>query len=393
MAIIDNTLAAQTPQFNPAAPLVQAARIQEAQTQERAAQFKQAQMEIGSEARGLTPFVNTPEFPAKWAETADRMLQKGLLDPQTHQQWRNTPSPLLLKQLIAQTEDPTLSFQKEEAQRQQKNTEFNQKIALRAANRADEDLFAVQQVTNQDGTTSFVKVNKRTGEVAPTGPTPQVNPATNPKSPFNMAMVKNDAERVNSYSEAAKLAEEGGATLDQIDSLRKQAFTAPVIGPLASKVGYPANQALEAATNQLSLDVAQKMKGSLSDKDIAFIKSQVPTASTGGDAGDAASGLIRSGFERTKQRAAFYRTWAEENGGINGADAAWNKYITENPLTMADSKALGGRKFNPDYNKDFSPYIKITSSKRQTGITQAQYDALPSGTPFTAPDGSQRIKP
>jgi hypothetical protein len=27
------------------------------------------------------------------------------------------------------------------------------------------------------------------------------------------------------------------------------------------------------------------------------------------------------------------------------------------------------------------------------GITQAQYEALPSGTPFTAPDGSQRVKP
>jgi hypothetical protein len=138
MAIIDNTLAAQTPQFNPAAPLMQAAKIQEAQTQERAAQFKQAQMEIGSEARGLTPFVNTPEFPAKWAETADRMLQKGLMDPQTHQQWRNTPSPLLLKQMIAQTEDPTLSFRKEEAQREQKNSDRSYGLQVRTANRLDD---------------------------------------------------------------------------------------------------------------------------------------------------------------------------------------------------------------------------------------------------------------
>jgi hypothetical protein len=66
------------------------------------------------------------------------MLQKGLLTPQAHAQWRNTPSPLLLKQMIAQTEDPTLQFRKTEALRSQKNTEFSQKIALRAADRADE---------------------------------------------------------------------------------------------------------------------------------------------------------------------------------------------------------------------------------------------------------------
>lgn len=137
MAIIDNTLAAQVPTFDPAVPLQQAAQLQAAQTQDRAAQYKQMQTEIGSEARGLVPFVNTPEFPAKWAETADRMLDKGLLNPQTHQQWRNTPSPLLLKQMIAQTEDPTLTFRKDEAARDQKNTLFNQGIATRQQNRLD----------------------------------------------------------------------------------------------------------------------------------------------------------------------------------------------------------------------------------------------------------------
>lgn len=131
MSIIDNTLAAQVPTFDPATPLAQAAKLQAADQEMRANQFKQAQLEIGSEARGLAAVQNSPEFPARWAEAADRMLQKGLLTPQAHQQWRNTPSPLLLKQMIAQTEDPTLSFRKEEAGRDQKNINFNQKLALR----------------------------------------------------------------------------------------------------------------------------------------------------------------------------------------------------------------------------------------------------------------------
>jgi hypothetical protein len=138
MAIIDNTLAAQTPTFDPATPLAQAAKLQAAEQDARQNQFKQAQVELGTEARGLAAVQNSPEFPKLWAEASDRMLQKGLLTPQAHQQWRNTPSPLLLKQMIAQTEDPTLQFQKTEAVRSQKNTEFNQKIALRTADRLDE---------------------------------------------------------------------------------------------------------------------------------------------------------------------------------------------------------------------------------------------------------------
>jgi hypothetical protein len=115
MAIIDNTLAAQVPTFDPATPLMQAAKLQAADQESRQAQFKQAQIELGTEARGLAAVQNSPEFPKLWAEAADRMKAKGLLDDRAHAQWRNTPSPLLLKQMIAQTEDPTLSFRKERA--------------------------------------------------------------------------------------------------------------------------------------------------------------------------------------------------------------------------------------------------------------------------------------
>src|SRR5574343_496140 len=136
MSIIDNTLAAQVPTFDPATPLAQAAKLQVADQEMRANQFKQAQLEIGSEARGLAAVQNSPEFPARWAEAADRMLQKGLLTPQVHAQWRNTPSPLLLKQMIAQTEDPTLSFRKDEAVRDQGNQNRNYLLAKRRVDQA-----------------------------------------------------------------------------------------------------------------------------------------------------------------------------------------------------------------------------------------------------------------
>jgi hypothetical protein len=255
---------------------------------------------------------------------------------------------------LAQTAaDKAHTYQRESVldQRDARDFALREKIA-------NKDKYAIREVEGPDGTKTLVRVNTE-GSEGPISTGAPATPATgiNPRSPFGKSLLQADAERVGEYSKDARLAQEGTSTLDQIDALRKQAFTAPVIGPIASKLGYPANQALDSATNSLALDVAQKMKGSLSDKDIGFIKSQVPTAATGGAAGEAASGAIRAGFERTKQRADFYRTWAERNGNINGADAAWNRFIDENPMTVPDKEALGGRKFNPNFNKDFSAYL------------------------------------
>jgi hypothetical protein len=59
----------------------------------------------------------------------------------------------------------------------------------------------------------------------------------------------------------------------------------------------------------------------------------------------------------------------------------------------------GGPSYKPQQTYDkhgkISPYAPKAAATPTSGrpISKAQYDALPSGTPFTAPDGSQRIKP
>lgn len=420
MAIIDNTLAAQVPTFDPATPLAHAAKLQAADMEMRQNQFKQAQLELGSEARGLAAIQNSPEFPARWAEAADRMLQKGLLTPQAHAQWRNTPSPLLLKQMIAQTEDPTLSFQKDEARRQQSNLDrnWNYGPTEEAADRADAAKSVgvdPKSVRGQkyaltggldDGEPSLVTVMEQRRAAAKAAGLSENDPSFKPfmltgkmhapgqeqKSEFRKALDKKDADRVDEYADSSRMAEEGTATLDYIDGLRKQAYTGPIQGRVANAVGHPATQALDGAVNSLSLDIAQKMKGSLSDKDIVFVKSQAPSLAMGGTAGEAASGAIRAAFERTQQRAAFYRTWAEKNNSIDGADAAWKKYITENPLTVEDKKALGGRKFNPDYNRDFGRYLNKQSDYGAGGDSMLAYakEAIAKGAPRAAVE--QRLR-
>jgi hypothetical protein len=111
------------PSFDISAPLVRAAQMRQMQAQEQATGLKMRQDALGAEARGLMQFANHPEFAQKWAQSVDKLASQGVLDPQTAEQYRRTPSPLLLKQIIASTESPEISMRREEAQRAQGNAD------------------------------------------------------------------------------------------------------------------------------------------------------------------------------------------------------------------------------------------------------------------------------
>ena len=70
---------------------------------------------------------------------------------------------------------------------------------------------------------------------------------------------------------------------------------------------------------------------------------------------------------------------------------AIRKRIITRMLTLAErQKAIKERRIK---ELPGGSYFKPQGSKPQGTITQQQYEALPSGSTFTAPDGSQRIKP
>ena len=83
-------------------------------------------------------------------------------------------------------------------------------------------------------------------------------------------------------------------------------------------------------------------------------------------------------------------------GSSNLPDAVRQK-IYDRAIGMAQSRL----KFNEERAKElrggqfYKPQGSMTRAPMQQGqgISQEQYNALPSGTPFTAPDGTQRIKP
>lgn len=224
-----------------------------------------------------------------------------------------------------------------------------------------------------DGSGS-VMMDKKSGRIY----VEPVSVAGGKPSPVQAATAKADVNKVGEYAKSADAAREGIATLDNIDALRKEAYSGPLVGRLASAVGHPATQALESQANSLALSVAQRLKGSMSDKDIAFVKAQVPGVSQAGVAGEAVSGILRGAFERASQKGDFFRDWLEVNGSLKDANKAWDRYTNENPLTVDDKKAVGGRKFNPDFNRDYSRYM---NPKGAASAATSALPQLPSGVP------------
>ena len=400
MAIIDNTLAAQVPTFDPATPLVQAAKLQAAETEIRQAQFKQMQTEIGSEARGLVPFVNTPEFPARWAETADRMLQKGLLNPQTHQQWRNAPSPLLLKQMIAQTEDPTLTFRKEEAQREQGNANRNYGLAVRTANRLDEG--AVDEADDRAKAASKYGLDPASPQgrtFALTGKLPEADTSfqanieqrkqaaiangLDPSSPgfqsyvLTGKMPREDAQPLTATDkkailEADEMVLSNRAAIDSLNrakSLSKEAFA----GPLAGKIGYATSFLGESSDLGKSGSKTLQLENEITSNALSSLKAIFGGAPTEGER----------------------KILLDIQGSTSKPDNV-RQEIYNRAITLAEKRMEFNRKRADELRggQFYKPQGTARAPLAQTqGITEAEYAKLPSGSKFTAPDGTERVKP
>lgn len=356
MAVIDNALAAQVPTFDPATPLMQAAQIQNAQATARQNEFKQKQTELGAEVRGLQPYVNTPEFPAKWAETADRLRDRGLLDERSHAQWRNSPSPLLLKSIISQTSDPTLDFRKQEAQREQGNLDrqfgFQQEQAREKP--------TIQRLKDASGEERLVQVTPQ-GKVTKldTGDTSPTNPYSNGKQTETQAKDSLYASRMFQSEKILRDVESAGSDPEQRIKAK-----IPLVGNYLVSGDY---QKFDQAQRDFINATLRRESGAvIADSEFANANKQYFPQP--GDSKDVIAQKRRNRAEAIRGIAA--------GGGANYSP----------PYT-----------FGPDNELVPNEGKKSAASKAEAGtkktITRSEYDALPSGSTFTAPDGSQRVKP
>lgn len=363
MSIIDNTLASKVDTFNPATPLMQAATIQNAQVEAQANQFKMQQNELGAEMRGLKPYMNTPEFAGKWAETADKLLQRGVIDPGTHEKWRNTPSPLLMQSVISKTSDPTMDFRKEEAAREQKNqdrTFANQDRQFNFVQDQAREKPSIQKLKGPDGEERLVQVTPQgvvrkldTGETAPENPFAQGGKVTEAQAKDGLY-----ASRIFQSEKILRDVEAAGT-----DPWEKAKSKVPLVGNYMVSGDYQKYD--QAQRDFINATLRRESGAVIADSEFANANKQ----------------YFPQPGDKPETIAQKQRNRAEAARGIAaGAGSSYSPPFTfgpNNELVPNESKKAKAAK----------------AAGASGGITKAEFDALPSGSPFTAPDGSQRIKP
>lgn len=250
------------------------------------------------------------------------------------------------------------AWQQQESQRAQFNANRSYGLQARAADRADEDQFVIQKVEAPDGTTSLVRVPKRgaTG-IIDTG-TPQ-QAGGNPFSPgkFNEGQGKAAGFTDRMLQSEGILSGIGGA-----GGVQDQ-------GTNALQAGL---SAVPGVGNFLISKDRQKFEQAKRD----FVNAQLRRES--------GAAISPSEFESANKQ---YFPMPGDSSEVIQQKAANRRAAVE---AMGRE---GGPSYRPKYSFDQSGHLaEYRPQQRQQGITQEQYNALPSGTPYTAPDGSQRVK-
>jgi hypothetical protein len=223
-------------------------------------------------------------------------------------------------------------------------------------------------------------------------------------SDFDKATDQADAKRVGEMQTEAVAAQTTLDRVEQLRTLRRQALTGRVIGPAASAAGntplaslVPGSReaaSIDGLAGAITLQLAESMKGALSDKDLAFLRQQVPGSNVSNDVAEVMHQALEMAARRKIDMASFYRAWAEKNGNVRGADEAWRKYINENQIFTDDRAAPGGFRIVPP--KDWRPYIREmprpqrgaqAASGGQTAPQQPETSASPATPRARGPDG------
>lgn len=91
-------------------------------------------------------------------------------------------------------------------------------------------------------------------------------------------------------------------------------------------------QAFQATMNNLILNAAGNMKGTLSDKDVAFLKQTVPALGNTPEGNRLMLDFSERVAQRQIERGQFLRSYVDKTGSVKGAGKAWDEYIKDKDL-------------------------------------------------------------
>ncbi|CAB4141070.1 hypothetical protein UFOVP413_30 [uncultured Caudovirales phage] len=131
-----------------------------------------------------------------------------------------------------------------------------------------------------------------------------------------------------------------GDKLDRFDSLMQQQSTGPVMGNKFNPIRYfdPQLSEMASISDSLAPEMRNGLPGAASDRDVAMFRS----ATVGPDKPEKTNSNIIQAGRAARKNARDYQQFMSDYltayGHTEGADASWNKYLSDNPIFDPTSK-------------------------------------------------------
>ena len=197
------------------------------------------------------------------------------------------------------------------------------------------------QFTKLGGSGQTINVNTGTGAGADAGI-------------FKKEMAKSQVQRYDQINEAATQAEEQNYTLDELEAMDvKTGALEPLkvqLGSIGESLGIDmsslanvtAGQAYDAKGKKMVLGEMQKQKGPQTESDMKMIAKTVTNLGSTPEANKFIIKSIRAQNLRKVEQRDFMENYLQENGNLDGADRAWNKYKKDVPMISRNIKTPEG---------------------------------------------------
>lgn len=225
-------------------------------------------------------------------------------------------------------------------------------------------------------------------------------PETGKATPADQARIKSEQKRMDGYDTGAANAQEMMQSIDQLEQVRKDSWNGPLAGRMPYLMSPSANQTADAIAAKMTLDLATKMKGSLSDKDLMFLSAQTPNTKMSDASAAPLFTAFRAGAQRAIEKNSFMEEYYQRAGSLKGAESAWGKFVSENNVIGKDGN--GNTVVNQGAISNWKKYLPGDPSAPQQQQTtkpaapaadlpvvksKSDLDQLPSGATYVAPDG------
>lgn len=214
----------------------------------------------------------------------------------------------------------------------------------------------------------------------------QVIPGAQPakKSPLvqiSEGVGKADVDKIKRADEQAEIASDGLAEIADFRAAlgivkSNDAFLGPGVSQtmplrrLSAELGISDDETLSAvsAINSLgtkfTLELTKILKGAISDREIALLKSASPGSNKSVVENENLADILEAGYFRRNNKAEFLRSYLERNGNLNGAETQWRKFVNQTPIVGADGK------FIRENATKWDSYLQRGASPLPDGVTE-----------------------